>query len=262
MFKIKSIFYITDNKKISIYKIAFNSLILLIIIFMLFYFSLRKIGLNLDFSFLKLFKGRVLDGFFLTVYISCASFLLSSTIGIIIAVFQKSNFIILRYFSLLYVKFIRGTPLIMQIYLFFYIVGTAWGIENRFISGVIILSIFEGAYISEILRGSFESLDKNQLEVARSVGYTRRQIIRFVIFPQLIAQTIPALTGQFASIIKDSSLLSIIAIIELTQTMREISATNFKLFETYIVLGILYLILTLPLSYISERLERRFKYEN
>lgn len=261
MFKIKSIFYVT-NKKIPLSKIAFNLLLLTVIIFLIFYFSLRKIGLNLDFSFLTLFKGRILDGFLLTVSISLGSFLLSSLIGVVIALFQKSNLLILRYFSLLYIKFIRGTPLIMQIYLFFYIVGTAWGIENRFLAGVIILSIFEGAYISEILRGSFESLDKNQLEVAKSVGYTRKQTIRYVILPQLVARTIPALTGQFVSIIKDSSLLSIIAIIELTQTMREISATNFKLFETYIVLGCLYLILTLPLSYISERLERRFRYEN
>ena len=83
-----------------------------------------------------------------------------------------------------------------------------------------------------------------------------------VILPQLAARTLPALTGQFASLIKDSSLLSIIAVIELTQTMREISATNWKLFECYIFLGILYLILTLPLSFASKRLEARFSYEN
>ncbi len=226
------------------------------------YYSLKKIGLGLDFSFVKQFQGRILDGFLLTFYISISSFVLSSLIGVIVFLFQRSNLIILRYFSLLYVKFIRGTPLIMQIYLFFYIIGSAWGIDNRFVAGVLILSIFEGAYIAEILRGSFESIDKNQIEIARSIGYTQKQTIKFVILPQLIVQTIPALTGQFASIIKDSSLLSIIAIIELTQTMREISSLNFKLFECYILLGVLYLVLTLPLSYISEKLERRFKYEN
>ena len=150
----------------------------------------------------------------------------------------------------------------MQIYLFFYIIGTAWGIENRFIAGIIILSTFEGAYISEILRGSLDSIDKSQLEIGKSVGFTKKQTFKFVIFPQLMARTMPALTGQFASIVKDSSLLSIIAIIELTQTMREISATNFKLFESYMALGLLYLVFTLPLSYISEKLERRFKYES
>ena len=150
----------------------------------------------------------------------------------------------------------------MQIYLFFYIVGTAWGVNNRFVAGVLILSIFEGAYIAEIIRGSLLSLEESQLEAARAVGFSRRQIWRFVILPQMVARTLPALTGQFVSIIKDSSLLSIIAVIELTQTMREISAVNFRLFECYLFLGVLYLCLTLPISLISERLERRFQYES
>jgi len=81
-----------------------------------------------------------------------------------------------------------------------------------------------------------------------------------VVLPQLTARTLPALTGQFASVIKDSSLLSVIAVIELTQTMREISAVNFKLFECYLFLGVLYLVLTLPVSLMSKRLERRFAF--
>ena len=187
---------------------------------------------------------------------------LSLIIGILSAAGQSSPLLFIRFFCSVYVKFIRGTPLIMQIYLFFYIVGTAWGVNNRFVAGVLILSIFEGAYIAEIIRGSLLSLDESQLEAARSVGFTRRQTWRFVILPQMIARTLPALTGQFASIIKDSSLLSIIAVIELTQAMREISAVNFRLFECYLFLGILYLCLTLPISLISERLERRFQYES
>ncbi len=150
----------------------------------------------------------------------------------------------------------------MQIFLFYYIVGTAWGINNRVIAGVLILSVFEGAYIAEIIRGSLSSIEQAQLESAKAVGFDHRQTIRYVIIPQLFTRTLPALTGQFASIIKDSSLLSIIALIELTQTMREISATNFKLFECYFVLGLLYLCLTLPITFISQKLERRFNYEH
>lgn len=259
---LRGVFFSTEKERDSLGKIIVNIVILIGVVGIGIYYSLKKIGLELDFSFVKQFQGRILDGFLLTFYISISSFVLSSLIGVIVFLFQRSNLIILRYFSLLYVKFIRGTPLIMQIYLFFYIIGTAWGIDNRFVAGVLILSIFEGAYIAEILRGSFESIDKNQIEIARAIGYTKKQTIKFVILPQLIVQTIPALTGQFASIIKDSSLLSIIAIIELTQTMREISSLNFKLFECYILLGVLYLVFTLPLSHISEKLERRFKYEN
>ena len=194
--------------------------------------------------------------------IAAAVLLSSLVIGMLCAAGQGSSLLVIRYFCSIYVKFIRGTPLIMQIYLFFYIVGTAWGVENRFVAGIIILSIFEGAYIAEILRGSLLSLEESQLEAARAVGFTRSQTLRFVILPQLITRTLPALTGQFASIIKDSSLLSMIAVIELTQTIREITAVNFRMFECYLFLGLLYLCLTLPISFISKRLERRFQYEN
>lgn len=259
---LKNIFISKEGKKDSLPKILFNFLLVSFLILFIMWISLSKINVLLDFSFLGDFTSRVGDGFLMTVYLSIASLILSLIMGLISAVGQGSNILFVRYLFNVYVKFIRGTPLIMQIYLFFYIIGTAWGITNRFIAGVLILSIFEGAYISEIIRGSLLSLDETQLEAAKAVGFTRKQTVRYVIFPQLMAQTLPALTGQFASIIKDSSLLSMIAVIELTQTMREISATNFKLFECYFFLGILYLCLTLPISFISERLERRFDYEN
>ncbi|MEG1426123.1 MAG: amino acid ABC transporter permease, partial [Oscillospiraceae bacterium] len=214
-----------------------------------------------DFSFVGEFRGRIAEGFFMTLALSAVSLVLSLAIGVICAVGQGSSILFLRYLANIYVTFIRGTPLIMQIYLFFYIVGTAWGIENRFLAGVIILSLFEGAYIGEIIRGSLLSLDGAQLEAAKAVGFTQSQTLRLVILPQLVARTLPALTGQFASIIKDSSLLSMIAVIELTQTMREISSTNFKLFECYLFLGVLYLCLTLPVSFVSKRLEERFRKE-
>ena len=143
-----------------------------------------------------------------------------------------------------------------------YIVGTAWGVENRFAARVIILSVFEGAYISEIIRGSLLSLEESQLEAVRAVGFTQRQTLHYVILPQLVTRTLPVFTGQFASIIKDSSLLSMIAVIELIQTIREITAVNFRMFECYLFLGLLYLFLTLPISFVSKWLERRFQYEN
>ena len=243
-------------------KAAFNALLLSVLLVSLFWFSLSRIGVKFDFAFLSELRGRLWDGFIMTVYLSVISLFLSLSLGIISAVMQTSQILVFRYFAKLYVAVIRGTPMIMQIYLFFYIIGTAFGIENRFICGVLILSIFEGAYIAEIIRGSLLSLDSTQLEAAKAVGFTRKQTISLVILPQLIARTLPALTGQFASIIKDSSLLSIIAVIEITQTMREISAQNFRLFECYLSLGILYLLLTLPVSFISKRLERRFSFEN
>lgn len=257
-----NIFISKPEEKTSIVKAVVNMFLLTLLIIGAFYFSLSKIEVTLDFGFLSNFRSNIIDAFIMTFMLSVASLIVSLSIGILSAIAQGSHILILRYLSRLYVTFIRGTPLIMQIYLFFYIIGTAFGIENRLLAGVLILSIFEGAYISEIIRGSLLSIERSQLEAAKAVGFTKRQTIRFVIIPQLFARTLPALTGQFASIIKDSSLLSMIAVIELTQAMREISATNFKLFECYLFLGMLYLCLTLPISFMSKKIEKRFHYEN
>ena len=237
-----------------------NYLFVIVVVIAFFWWSLSSIGYALNFSFLPAVAGRIGSGFALTVEISLAALAASLVLGIALAAGESSRILPLRYLCDLYVKIIRGTPLIMQVYLFFYIVGTAWGIENRFLAGVIILSVFEAAYIAEIFRGSLMSIDQSQRDAARAVGFTRAQTMRFVILPQLAARTLPALTGQFASIIKDSSLLSVIAVIELTQTMREISAANFKLFECYLLLGALYLVLTLPITLVSKYFERRLTY--
>lgn len=262
MKRLQKLFWTTKKEPVSSAAIMLNLLFVVLLWIMLFWVSLRAIQVELDFSFLGEFRIRVWDGFLVTLGLSLFSLLLSLVIGALSAAGQGSPLLVVRYFCNIYVKFIRGTPLIMQIYLFFYIVGTAWGVQNRFAAGVMILSVFEGAYIAEIIRGSLLSIEGTQIEAARAVGFTRKQTLRYVVLPQMVARTLPALTGQFASIIKDSSLLSMIAVIELTQTMREISAVNFRLFECYLFLGMLYLCLTLPISLVSERLERKFCYEN
>lgn len=240
----------------------FNLTLVILILGGLLGASLLMVGIELDFNFLIQYKTRILEGFLMTLGISMLSLVISLLIGFIVAFMQQSPVLALNYFGKIYVYIMRGTPLIMQIYLFYYIIGTAWGVTNRIVAGVIILSVFEGAYIAEIIRGSLLSVQTSQIEAATAVGFTHKQTLRYVILPQMFATAIPALAGQMASIIKDSSLLSIIAVIELTQTMREISADNFRLFESYLLLGLLYLCMTLPVTWISQKLERRFQYEN
>lgn len=260
--KLKNLFCLSNQGKTSPGLILLNFLLVCVSIIVFFWFSLSRVGVVFDFSFVETFHIRIWDGFVLTVRLSIMSLLISLAIGILCAVGQNSRVMFFRYLCGIYVQFIRGTPLIMQIYLFFYIIGTAWGIENRFWAGVMILSVFEGAYIAEIIRGSMLSIAESQLEAAKSVGFTGLQTTFYVVIPQLVERTLPALSGQFASIIKDSSLLSMIAVIELMQTMREITAINFRLFEGYIFLGVLYLCLTMPISLMTKKLERKFRYEN
>ena len=199
--------------------------------------SLSAAGIALNFDFVGQYERRIADGFLMTLGLSAASLVGSMAIGVPVALGRNARFLPVRYLCDLYVKIIRGTPLIVQVYFFYYIIGTAWGIDNKVVAGIIILSIFAGAYIAEIVRGGYESLPSGPLEAARALGLTRFQTAVSVALPQMVTNTLPALTGQFASIIKDSSLLSVIAVIELTQTMREISATNYNFFGCFLLLG-------------------------
>ncbi len=259
--KPKNLFLSDKHQKALPLKATLNLLLLTAVIVAVFWLSLSAIGVTLDFGFVSQFRMRIGQGFLMTLLVSAASFAVSLVLGIAGALGQGSRVLPIKYLSNFYVWFIRGTPLIMQILLFFYIIGTAWGINNRFVAGVLTLSIFEGAYISEIIRGSLLSIEVTQLEAAKAVGFSRRQTLHFVVLPQMVARTLPALTGQLASIIKDSSLLSMIAVSELFQAMREISATNFRLFEVYFLVGLLYLCLTLPVTLVTKKLERKFSYE-
>lgn len=224
--------------------------------------SLGAAGITLNFDFVDQYRTRIADGFLMTVWLSVASLACSMAIGIPVAAGQRARFLPVSCLCDLYVKIIRGTPLIAQIYFFYYIIGTAWGVQNKVVAGIIILSLFAGAYIAEIIRAGYESLPKGPLEAARALGLTNWQMGISVALPQMVTRTLPALTGQFASIIKDSSLLSVIAVIELTQTMREISATNYNFFGCFLLLGALYLCLTLPIMFVSRIFERRLSYES
>ena len=259
--RIRRFFLVGQDGRVTVGQIVFHVVMVLLVLCGFLYLSIARLGLNLDFMGLWQFRIRIWQGFVNAIALSLCAMALSLLIGFAAALGHRSRLLLLRYLCKIYVTFIRGTPLIAQIYLFFYIIGTAWGIDNRFMAGVIILSVFEGAYISEIIRGGMESIEATQLEAAASVGYNRWQTMRLVELPQVTTRVLPALAGQFASVIKDSSLLSLIAVVELTQTIREITATNFAFFVSYFFLAALYFALTFPVAMLTRWLEKRFRYE-
>lgn len=181
--------------------------------------------------------------------------------GCVSALFRLSKLPFFRYFSIGYVEFIRGTPLLVQILVFYYVIAHAAGLENRYVVGVLALSLFSGAYISEMIRAGIEGISRAQLESAKAICLTRLQTYRFIIFPQAIRQTLPPLAGQFASIIKDSSLLSIIGINELTNSAQQVNSATYSTLESFFPLAVGYLLLTFPISWLSKKLEKRFRYE-
>lgn len=207
------------------------------------------------------YRALFLKGWLLTLFLSVLSLLLSTCIGLVCALMAASKISFLHYAAKIYVEIIRGTPLLVQILLFYYVIANAVGLQNRYVAGVISLSIFSGAYISEIIRSGVESISSTQLQAARAIGLTGFQTYRFVIFPQAIRHVLPPLSGQFASIIKDSSLLSIIGISELTNIAQQINSATYSTLESFFPLAIGYLLLTLPLSLWSKYMESKFRYE-
>jgi len=235
-------------------------MVVFLVLTLLFWFSFSRLRFAWGWDAVYSYRAMFLNGWLVTIAISSAAMGISLVIGLATALAQRAPFLPLRYLARVYMEIIRGTPLLVQILIFFYVVADAFGIGNRYLVGIIILAMFAGAYISEIIRAGIESIAETQLESARAIGFTRTQIYRYVIFPQVIRQVLPPLAGQFASLIKDSSLLSIISVSEFTLNAQEVNAFTFSTLESYLPLAIGYLLLTLPISLWSKRLEKRFRY--
>lgn len=214
---------------------------------------------NFNWAHVYEYKQKFINGFFMTVVISFFALILSFIIGLFFAYAQNSKLIMLRFFARFYIEIIRGTPLLVQILIFFYVFANNLGFENRYIVGTVILAIFSGAYVCEIIRAAIQSIEKEQFETSLSLGMSNYQMYRYIIFPQAFKRMLPSLTGQFASIIKDSSLLSIIAISEFTMNAQEVDAITYSTLESYIPLAIGYLMLTYPISYYTKSLENKIK---
>ncbi len=248
--------YLSPNWKI----LGVNFLLVCVAIVGLFWFGFSQIG-SLEWDRFFAYKSLFFQGFVTTLILSICSLILSTFIGLFFGLASVSRILPLRMLSRIYVELIRGTPLLVQILIFFYVIGYAFGISDRFVSGVLIMGTFSGAYIAEIVRGGIKSIGKSQLDSAMALGFTSIQTYRYIIIPQMAKSILPPMAGQFASIIKDSSLLSIISIRELTLAATEINTNTFGTLEGYIPMALGYLLLTLPISLWSRRLERRFHYE-
>lgn len=240
---------------------VFNFALAFLAISLVFYFSFLRMANQWNWAVIYQYRAAFLQGWLTTVAISICALVLSVLMGLASALARRSRFLFLSCLARIYVELIRGTPLLVQILFLYYVVGNAYGVNNRFAAGVIILSLFSGAYISEIMRAGIESVGRSQLESARAIGLTRAQTYRYVIFPQAVRQTLPPLAGQFASLIKDSSLLSIIGVSEFTLNAENVNATTFATLTSYLPLAAGYLILTLPISLWTRRLEKRHSFD-
>ncbi|WP_321312405.1 amino acid ABC transporter permease [Halarcobacter sp.] len=200
--------------------------------------------------------GPILNGLWITLKISFFAAILTFIIGVVVAFMKLSSYQFLKDIATVYITIVRGTPLLVQIFLFYFIVANIFELD-RFVAGVLSLGIFFGAYMAEILRGAIQSIDKGQQEAASSLGITKFQAMRYIILPQAFKRALPTLVGEMIALVKDSSLVSVISITDLTKVGKEIVANTFSPFETWIVVALLYLTITSTLSFIGHRIEKR-----
>jgi glutamine transport system permease protein len=201
----------------------------------------------------------LLKGSLITFKIVIISLPIAFVIGLLTGLMSVSSNKLLRTAALFYVDIIRGTPLLVQV--FFEYFGLPAFLDIRIpaeTAGIIAISLNAGAYISEIFRAGIISISKGQMEAARSLGLSKFLTMRLVILPQAIRRMLPAFVNQFIVSIKDTSLLSVIGINELTQSGEIIISANYRVFEIWGVVGIFYFIIIYALSRLSRVLERRY----
>lgn len=200
--------------------------------------------------------GPLLQGLWLTLEITVVSLCLSLVIGLVSALMRLSVSPMARGISRVYLELIRNTPLLIQIFIIYFVFAPILDL-GRFTSAVMALSLFEGAYASEIIRAGILAIPAGQWEASASLGMSRGQSYRYIILPQALRQMIPPLTSQGISLVKDSALVSTIAIYDLTMQGQQIIAETFLSFEIWFAVAAIYLAVTMLLSILVKYLEHR-----
>ena len=200
--------------------------------------------------------AELIEGLLITIKISAISLGFTLLIGLTTALLKLSNSWVGRGIATVYIEAIRNTPLLVQIYLLYFVFGPAIGLD-RFATAVLALSLFQGAYTAEIFRGGLNSIAKGQFEAAKSLGLSPFYTYYDVILPQLIQRTLPPLTNEVVSLIKNSSIVSVMAIFDLTTEGRNIVSETAMPFEIWFTVAAIYLALTLTLSGLSAWLEHK-----
>lgn len=224
-------------------------------------------------AFLSRYLGYFIEGAGITIALSLCTVFLGAITGTLFALMKLSNNKVLKSIATVYIEIIRGTPLIVQVFILYF--GTAQVVQDlgytlpqiqvfgndlvSFASIVFAMTLNSTAYIAEIIRSGIESIDKGQMEAARSLGLTHKMAMRQVIIPQAIKNILPALGNEFITVIKESSIVSVVGIRELMFSASVVQGTTYKIFTPLLTAAALYFILTFTLSKVLGIAERRMK---
>ncbi|WP_245697211.1 amino acid ABC transporter permease [Paenibacillus oryzae] len=216
--------------------------------------------MDLDFAFLDKYWLTFLKGAWHTLELSFFGVLLGTVLGVVFALMRISRLWPLKFAASVYIEIIRGTPMLVQVFIIHYGL-TSFGINlTAFMSGVIALTINSAAYMAEVFRAGIEAIDKGQMEAARSLGMTRGMALRHIVLPQAFRNMLPAIGNEFIIIIKDSSLISVVGISELMYTARTVQGSTYLPMEPLLAAAALYFVMTFTLSRLMLWLEGRLRH--
>ena len=213
----------------------------------------------MDFNFMLVVESMpyLLKGALITISISLLAIILGVLIGFIIAFFRLSGNMLLDLFARIFVNLIRGIPFFIQIFIVYYSL-TSIGIElSAFVSGMLAMAINTAAFQAEIYRSGIESIARGQKEAAFALGISKTQTMRRLVIPQVFTKVLPSLTNEFIILLKNSSLVSVIGVVELTRVGGQIVSTTYSPAEIYITVAILYFLINMFISQLSRYMERR-----
>ncbi|MGO1060323.1 amino acid ABC transporter permease [Planococcus sp. FY231025] len=201
----------------------------------------------------------LMEGLQVTLYIFVIAIILGFIIGLIVALFRLAPIRILNWIAKIFVDAIRGTPFIVQLFFIYFGLNSLgfFSMDNT-TAGIVTVAINAGAYFSEIIRAGIQSIDRGQTEAARSLGLNATQNMRYIILPQAFRRMLPTITNQAIISLKDTSLLSVIGIADLTQEGRIQASQTFEAFTIYLTLGVIYFIVIYLLSLLASFVERKF----
>lgn len=212
-----------------------------------------------DFHPISRYRGLYAMGLLRTIMATAVAFATGVVLGVGVALLRLSRMLVFRHLGDLYVELIRGTPFLVQVTIAYFGIAPLLGLDDKFLIGTIALGVFAAAYMGEVFRAGIESVDRGQVEAARSLGLSRVRTLRHIVFPQAFKRMIPPLTGELIALTKESSLLFAIGVVEMMAVARQVGADTYRNFEAFLVVAAMYLTLTVPLSLLARRLERRLK---
>ncbi len=219
--------------------------------------------MEMNFELMVQAMPLLLTGAAVTVKITALSVFLGILIGLFVGIARISTYKIVHLAAAVYVDFLRGTPLLVQIFLVYFALPVLTGQRiDPFVAAIAACSINSSAYVAEIFRAGIQSIDAGQMEAGRSLGMTWTQTMRYIIVPQAARRVIPPLGNEFIALLKDSSLVSVIGFEELTRRGQLIIARTYASLEIWICVAIIYLVMTVSISRLVAWLERRYKIDD